>query len=174
MATLLLLGDLAPVALRSINIENDSVASEALVLANLETPLCPPSLPARPKAGPHLRANAESLGPIVAAFPHLAVNLANNHIYDYGAAGLAATRAACIQHGIAAFGAGENLADATAPCVVAHDGMRIGFLGVCERQFGHAETHRAGTAPFTQGIYARVAALRAASHRVVVSVHGAA
>ncbi len=174
MPTLLLLGDLAPVALHTLEIATDAAAHDALVLANLESPLCAASLPARPKAGPALRASPESLAPLAAAFPQLALNLANNHSFDFGAPGLDETLATCARHRVATFGAGENLTAATAPRHVTHAGLRLALLGACERQFGHAEPHRAGTAPFSAGLFARTAEARRDTDRVIVSVHGAA
>jgi poly-gamma-glutamate synthesis protein (capsule biosynthesis protein) len=73
------------------------------------------------------------------ASPHLAealsragigaVSLANNHVMDYGAAGLEDTLAALAREGIVAFGAGMSLPAARRGAVVERRGMRIGLLG---------------------------------------------
>ncbi len=57
------------------------------------------------------------------------VSLANNHAMDFGPKGLEDTLAALGRAGIAAFGAGENLAAARRPAMVERGGVRVGFLG---------------------------------------------
>ncbi len=63
-----------------------------------------------------------------------AVSLANNHsVWNDDGWGLSAfndTRAALDQYGIPHFGAGDNLADASAPWVVEAKGMKIAIYGV--------------------------------------------
>lgn len=65
------------------------------------------------------------------------VTLANNHIYDYGAQGLTDTLATLDGAGIAYVGAGENLADASAPYYVELQGKTIAFVNA-----SCAETYR--------------------------------
>ena len=57
------------------------------------------------------------------------VSLANNHAFDYSAEGLSQTRAALLRAGIAAFGAGRDLAEARSPAILERNGVRVGFLG---------------------------------------------
>lgn len=56
------------------------------------------------------------------------VSLANNHMMDYGAAGLSSTIAALEKAGIDFVGAGENRTEALAPVYIDHQGQRIAFL----------------------------------------------
>jgi poly-gamma-glutamate synthesis protein (capsule biosynthesis protein) len=57
------------------------------------------------------------------------VSLANNHIMDYGAAGLTDTLAALDAEGVRHAGAGADAAHAYAPTVVEANGLRVAFLG---------------------------------------------
>jgi poly-gamma-glutamate synthesis protein (capsule biosynthesis protein) len=173
MTPLLLLGDFAPAGLDRLEIVADPGVADALVVANLETPLCPAAWPAAPKAGPSLRADPALVPMLGAAFPRLALCLANNHSMDFGAAGLAATRTACAAQGIATFGAGETLAAARAPLRLRSGRREVVLLGACERQFGLAATDAPGVAPFGPGLAGEVTALRPAADRLIVSLHGA-
>ena len=74
------------------------------------------------RASPHLAAALSRAG-------IGAVSLANNHVMDYGAAGLQDTLAALAGEGIAGFGAGATLPAARRGVVVERRGMRIGLLG---------------------------------------------
>ena len=58
-----------------------------------------------------------------------AVTLANNHLMDYGADGLADTIDTLDQAGILHFGAGKDLGAARRPLIVERSGVRLGFLG---------------------------------------------
>ena len=61
------------------------------------------------------------------------VSLANNHVCDFGAEGLADTIANLEQAGIAHCGAGPDDARARRPAIVDIGGLRIGFLSVMQR-----------------------------------------
>jgi poly-gamma-glutamate capsule biosynthesis protein CapA/YwtB (metallophosphatase superfamily) len=81
------------------------------------------------------------------------VSLANNHAYDFGEEGLQQTRDTLLAAGIAAFGAGKNLAQARRPALLLRRGVRIGFLGylymgdhTIEPEVMYAGTDRAGVA----------------------------
>ncbi|NOT33299.1 MAG: CapA family protein [Candidatus Eisenbacteria bacterium] len=57
------------------------------------------------------------------------VSLANNHIRDYGRAGVEDTIATLDRSGIRHFGAGRNLRVARRPCILERQGLRVGLLG---------------------------------------------
>ncbi len=57
------------------------------------------------------------------------VNLANNHILDYGDAAMFDTMERLDERRIGHFGAGRNLDDARKSCIVERNGLRCGFLG---------------------------------------------
>ena len=58
-----------------------------------------------------------------------AVSLANNHALDFGAEGLAGTRAALGAAGVAHFGAGAGEAEASRALVLEAGGLRVALLG---------------------------------------------
>ncbi|HEY8500269.1 MAG TPA: CapA family protein [Clostridia bacterium] len=57
------------------------------------------------------------------------LNLANNHTMDHGAKGLTDTMNKLNEYGIAWFGAGSNIKEASSPVFVNIGGTTIGFLG---------------------------------------------
>src|SRR5438132_14047891 len=61
------------------------------------------------------------------------VSLANNHVLDFGAPGLADTIRALDEAGIAHSGAGVNRAAARRPAVIEVNGLRVGFLSFMQR-----------------------------------------
>lgn len=143
-------------------------------LANLETPVHSPGMRPVSKAGPHLKGRLKSLLAIKEHLPETCFSLANNHMMDYGPAGLDATVAACNQLGSSTVGAGLDLGEAWRPAVVRVDGWRIGIIGCCERTFGAATQTRAGVATLDIGIHSRIADLKREVDLVIVSIHGAA
>lgn len=98
-----------------------------LTIANLETPITergtaqikqyayrstPAALPAFKQAGVDL------------------VNLANNHVLDYGTTGLLDTFSHLDKNGIRWFGAGRNVTEAFKPVIMETKGMKIAFIGL--------------------------------------------
>ncbi len=57
------------------------------------------------------------------------LGLANNHLGDFGPVALSDTVRLLRAAGLRTFGAGRTVAQAWAPAVVGHDGVRFGFLG---------------------------------------------
>lgn len=100
--------------------------SADLFLVNLEGTLTSQGKPVEKsfnfKADPQDVAVLQSAGVDV-------VSLANNHAFDYSAEGLSQTRATLLRAGIAAFGAGRDLAEARRPAILERNGVRVGFLG---------------------------------------------
>ncbi len=105
-------------------------------LVNLEAPL-PVGEPA-PKFGPVLTLD-ESGPPALAEAGVDAVTLANNHLMDFGEAGLDATTAACHDAGLATLGTGPDHESALDPLVTTVGGSAVAVFAVCEREFGVAD-----------------------------------
>ena len=112
---------------------------------NLEAPLYDGSSPIL-KAGPALSAPTACAKGLAELKPVLA--LSNNHILDHGPAGLLSTFGALKGAGIPYFGAGETLGDAAKPYILEKNGMRIGLVAVCEREFSVAGETSPGANPF--------------------------
>jgi poly-gamma-glutamate synthesis protein (capsule biosynthesis protein) len=143
--------------------------SDARVI-NLETPLTDGGAPIV-KAGPALRAGAACATGLARLSPVLA--LANNHILDQGSAGLLDTIHALEGEGLACFGAGKNLSEASKPYIVEKDGLRVGVLAVAEREFSVAGEASPGANPFDPlETPDHVMRLKAECDYVVVLYHG--
>ncbi len=61
-----------------------------------------------------------------------AVNIANNHILDFGESGLIETIQTLDQDGIAHVGAGNNIQEAKRPIIFEKNGIRIGIIGYAD------------------------------------------
>jgi poly-gamma-glutamate synthesis protein (capsule biosynthesis protein) len=98
-----------------------------VVVANLEVPLTARETPADKhvayRADPARAADLRAAGIDV-------VTLANNHMYDQGEAGMFDTLQALQSAGVAAIGAGRDLAAALAPALVAARGVRVACVGL--------------------------------------------
>ncbi len=145
-----------------------------LCIGNLETPILLTGGEPRLKAGPNLSGYSQNFGTFRESFSHLLLNLANNHMMDYGLIGLQSTLALCKQHGVITIGASTTLELARSTHLIELDGVRVGVLGRCETQFGIAEQDRAGVAPLDATIYHSIAQIRREVDIVIISIHGAA
>lgn len=116
-----------------------------LALANLEAPL-PVDAEPIPKSGPALTTDPDSVERLAAVGFNL-LALANNHLMDYGSAGLRATQAACDASNVETAGAGETRADALEPAHFDRGGVDVAVVNVCEREYGVASRTAPGTAP---------------------------
>jgi poly-gamma-glutamate capsule biosynthesis protein CapA/YwtB (metallophosphatase superfamily) len=129
-ASLIFGGDVAPLRGNPKNMFgelSDAFRESDLAVANLEFALSDRGKPVRGKIYPH-KGPASALAALVdARFD--AVNLANNHMLDYGEEPLLDTLAGLAESGIAAFGAGRDATEAARPVVLERDGLKIGLIG---------------------------------------------
>lgn len=117
-----------------------------LVVANLEAPLADRASPIV-KNGPNLiAATASAHG--LSALGIDVVALANNHIMDQGAEGLASTLRALDAEGIQHLGAGDNLAAAAVPFIFEKDGIKGCIYACAEHEFSVAGETSPGANPF--------------------------
>lgn len=100
--------------------------------------------------------------------------LANNHLMDFGAAGLCGTRRVAVEKGWRVVGADSTLSGAQAPLIFDHDGLRIAIIARSERQFGAATPSRGGVSVVETGLPRQVKSLKAECDVVIVSIHQAA
>ena len=147
------------------------IGSHDLALVNLECPVTTRGAEIV-KSGPSLAGDA-TLPALIRAGGFTAVTLANNHIMDRGAEGLADTLAACSSAGLLTVGAGHDLAAAREPLVVDAAGVRVAVVNVAEREFSIAGPACAGAAPLDPWSTPQaIAAARAQADAVVAIVHG--
>lgn len=101
--------------------------------------------------------------------------LANNHIADYGADKLNDTIAKIKQEGLSHIGAGTSFEEVYKTLTTTVNGVKIGFLNMCEAQVGHWDLERKdfGYAWIGDvGISSRINELRKDVDFVVACVHG--
>lgn len=182
MVTMAICGDLVPTRSNAPFFERGEVSSaldERLIfllmtadarVINLEAPLFDGSAPIK-KAGPALSAPTGCTKGLGQLSPILA--LANNHILDHGPEGLNSTLGALNAAGIPAFGAGSSLSLASKPYIYIKDGLRIGLIACCEREFSVAGENSPGANPFDPlETPDQVQRLKASCDHVVVLYHG--
>lgn len=99
------------------------------------------------------------------------VNLANNHVFDYGSQGLADTLSALDAAGVMHVGAGMNLKEAREPVWMSIKGRRVAFLGY--GNYSPAEREKPGVAYRYEGHVKRdiKKARKAGADLVVVNFH---
>jgi poly-gamma-glutamate synthesis protein (capsule biosynthesis protein) len=124
------------------------------------------------KVGPHLKAHPDCINALADAGFDV-VGLANNHITDYGQAGIQETLAQCDKKNLITCGAGVNINEALKPVFLDRENIRIAFIAVAEREFNIADTHTAGAAPLDliDTLY-QIEYTRKNADLVFVSIHG--
>lgn len=110
------------------------IADADYSIGNFEAPVQSPGKP-QPKSGIHHQQRAETVAGLRAQGFDLLL-LANNHIMDYGAAGLAQTLKLAEEAGLDTLGAGMDPAGAYQPLLRTIGGFRVAMLNAAEAQFG--------------------------------------
>lgn len=111
----------------------DLFESADITTCNLEGPLTTLSRPAG-SIGSFLKADPSRVAGL-ARFGIPLVNLANNHILDYGQRGLAETVDCLHSNGISVCGVSVGPREPPKPTVLHVRGLRIGFLGFCDDHY---------------------------------------
>jgi len=143
-----------------------------IVLGNLECTL--PGTGATVPTEPRVVATPDAVRAVVRwGFDVLC--LANNHMFDHLVDGFRAVRRLLDELGVAWFGAGENLAEATRPAVLEVRGRRLAFIGAADHRSGPARFATAegfGVAPLeVERLIEQIRRLRREVHHVIVSLH---
>lgn len=163
---MLLAGDFAP---NGHSVVLPARMKGVTLLANLESPIIDetPLPPAEFKSGPSLCSSGLGLRSDNAT--KILFSLANNHIMDYGVAGLAKTMRNIDSVGIKYGGAGFTASEARKPIVINDDGLKIGIICCREAQFGSRNC-----ADFGWWVFDTIKELKSQVDRIVVSAHAAA
>lgn len=102
-----------------------------------------------------------------------AVSLSNNHVFDFGKAGIRDTKAALDAAGIAYSGFGEHYEDSRRDLLIEKNGERIAVLCVCEHEYSYALENRMGSRPFDEfDTMLDIRRAKASADRVIVLYHG--
>ena len=99
------------------------------------------------KFGPNIKADPKCTNALV-KLGVTDVMLSNNHVFDYGKAGLVDTMKALDATGLPYTGVGENDTASRKPYYIEKDGKRIGIINVCEHEYTYALPNRMGANPF--------------------------
>lgn len=102
------------------------LAKPDLTVANLETPV---GARGKAQSKEYTYLSPPDALPSFAAAGFDLVNLANNHVLDYGETALLDTLTNLDKTGIRHFGAGRNMEEAYQPVIVEQKGMKIAFVG---------------------------------------------
>jgi poly-gamma-glutamate synthesis protein (capsule biosynthesis protein) len=141
-----------------------------LAVINLESPLCRVNTPIA-KCGPNFRA-APAIARTLREAGVDVCTLANNHILDQGAEGLAETLAALDSAGVQHLGAAPTTAAAAAPLRLTAGGGRLTLLNFAEGEYSRSRHGRPGAAPIeTLANTHAVSAAAAQADWVVVFLH---
>lgn len=181
---ILIAGDFAPRARLARQIAEErfsEIFSQALVdriksvdysIVNLECPIADNEDKPILKVGPNLKCSANVVDAIrYAGFK--CVTLANNHILDFGPAGLNKTLQECHGVGLDTVGAGENLKEAAKILYVGSKNQKMAIINCCEHEFSIATYTSAGANPLdlVQQYY-KIQEARENANYVLVIVHG--
>jgi poly-gamma-glutamate capsule biosynthesis protein CapA/YwtB (metallophosphatase superfamily) len=152
-----------------------------LTVANLECPLTQSGTPHPTKPIVFRGSPANATGLVYAGID--VVSMANNHVMDYGEAGMRETQSTLRQRGIAYSGAGGTAAEACEPRFVTRSGLTFAFLAYSDRtgQYNNyqpyldAGANKPGFAGLTPFEVARgISRVRNDADIVVVEMHSGA
>jgi len=150
------------------------IAGADIAFANLEAPLINPGMKAvREKKLPIL-VGRRSLPTSLAKAGFDVVSLANNHTYDFGAAGVEITLAAVKKAKLAFTGLGFNKKAAERPAIIEVKGVKVAFIAATDRvnQPQPKKPKKAWTAWLRiKRLERQVRKVRKKVHVVVVSLH---
>ncbi|MCC7203517.1 MAG: CapA family protein [Phycisphaeraceae bacterium] len=147
------------------------LADKDLSVANLELPLSDLGQPII-KDGPALQGPPAAIAGV--AFGGFdVVDMANNHVKDYGPESMLETVELARRHGLGVVGVGRSLEEAWQPLFVERHGLRVGLLAVAENEFSNATPEEAGAGPLHLGpVCVRVSTARQQCDLLVVFIHG--
>lgn len=125
----------------------------------------------------------KKFGPCLKAAPRCAdalkalgvtdVMLSNNHVFDFGIRGLKDTMENLERVNLPYTGVAENDEASRKPYVIEQDGLKIGFINVCEHEYSYALPDRMGANPFDPFLTMQdIRKLKAETDYVIVLYHG--
>jgi len=146
------------------------ITGREISILNLEAPLLSDGKPSM-KAGPVFKGNPDCVS-LMTELGIDAVNLANNHMGDFGFEGIESTIRILSNHGIKTFGAGENFERSSEPLFIDVDTVRVGLIGCSEIQFGMSRRNSGGIyAPCFYQLFDSVCRTKKQCDVLVVSMH---
>lgn len=182
---ILIAGDFAPVYHRLkakiINASYSDVLGEVhpivsetdYSIVNFESPIADPATDSPiKKNGPNISTPPNALDALKWCGFKM-ITLANNHIFDYGEAGVINTLDYAKKTGIQTIGAGINLADASRIKYISIKDKKVALINCCENEFSIATETTAGANPINPiKQFYDIQTARSNADRVIVIVHG--
>ncbi len=150
----------------------DFVTKADYALVNLECPVASEKDSPILKCGRNMRCSANAVDAIkYAGFS--AATLANNHILDFGSAGIKNTLKCCRAVGLDTVGAGSNLAEAGNVLYARISGKTLAVVNCCEHEYSIATDTSEGANPLNpiRQFYA-IKEARGNADYVLVIIHG--
>lgn len=142
-----------------------------VTVTNLECPLTT-AVDKIKKSGPSLKASESAIRALKFAGFNL-VTMANNHIMDYGEAGLNSTLKSCQKHGIDYIGVGVNSQNARNITYKNINGIIIAFINFCENEWSVAKDNTPGANSLNPiANYYDIKEAKSKADHVFVIVHG--
>lgn len=142
-----------------------------VLFGNLETPIT--ANRRREPDAPGLYFSMPGTGPALGTLGYAVVNLAHNHIYDFGVEGVESTLRELAESNVAAIGIGRTAEEAARPAVITtKNGTRLGFLGYTTMCTALDRRHQyVACFPAHKRVERDIARLKPGVDAVVVSCH---
>ncbi len=124
----------------------DAFKSSDRVLVNLECAVTEKETPIK-KIGPNLKAPLNT----VKTLKEVGVTdlcLSNNHIFDFGKAGIIDTLEQIEKHGIMYTGFGKNETDSRKNMIMTDGKIKVAIIAVCEHEYSYSLKDRMGARPY--------------------------
>jgi poly-gamma-glutamate synthesis protein (capsule biosynthesis protein) len=148
-----------------------TVSGTDLMIANLECPLTT-SNKTIVKIGACFKAHPSTIGLLGELGVHL-VTLANNHVRDFGVAGLIDTLNICATNGIDDVGAGLTLNEARRIYYRTIKGRTLAIINVAENEFASATPSRGGANPlYLISLLFDIREAKSIAEHVLLIIHG--
>ena len=178
---LLITGDFCPIGRVKEYLDNDNIATifeefkpytedQDLVITNLECPVTNSETKIT-KTGPALKSDPKSIQLLREGGFNL-VNLANNHIYDYGYDGLKDTLDHLKNGGIDYLGAGLTKEEVVKPFIYTKNGFKIAILNFCENEWSTIHQDHGANPIDAIKNYNSIKKISAEVDRLIVISHG--
>ena len=140
-------------------------------IVNLECAVTDKDTPIK-KIGPNLKAPINTIKTLKDAGVTDCV-LSNNHIFDFGKAGIEDTLAQLEKYGITYTGFGKNENDSRKNLIITDGSIKISVIAVCEHEYSYALSNRMGARPYDPyDTNDDIAEAKKESDYVIVIYHG--
>lgn len=147
------------------------IKNSTISVLNLEAPICDTGRKLL-KTGPSLRMGKEVL-PLLGNAGFNLVTLANNHIMDYGEAGITTTIKGLKKHDIRYVGADIQQSDVDKPFIETVGNYKLGIINICENEWINSPNSSASANGINEvNAYYQISRLKDIVDKTIVIYHG--